>query len=199
MAGLGLGIALLLAILIRPLVVALCLAPFRYLGTGDRSSSGGSASAARCRSCSPPTRCWSGRPARTGSSTSCSSSWWWAPSSPAAPWPGRRGGSPSSRPEPPAPQALLAIESRVPLEGDLMSFYIDDALVVCGLRLDELDFPEGAVGRAHRPGRPAGAAQGRHAPRAGRPRVFGRPGGGPAVHSADVRKAGRGLIGFSRT
>ena len=30
MAGLGLGIALLLAILIRPLVVALCLAPFRY-------------------------------------------------------------------------------------------------------------------------------------------------------------------------
>jgi cell volume regulation protein A len=30
MAGLGLGIALLLAILIRPLVVGLCLAPFRY-------------------------------------------------------------------------------------------------------------------------------------------------------------------------
>ena len=26
-----------------------------------------------------------------------------------------------------------------------MSFYIDDALVVCGLRLDELDFPEGAA------------------------------------------------------
>jgi cell volume regulation protein A len=33
----------------------------------------------------------------------------------------------------------------VPLQGDLMSFYIDDALVVCGLRLDELDFPEGAA------------------------------------------------------
>jgi NhaP-type Na+/H+ and K+/H+ antiporter len=25
-----------------------------------------------------------------------------------------------------------------------MSFYIDEALVVCGLRLEELDFPEGA-------------------------------------------------------
>jgi potassium/hydrogen antiporter len=28
--------------------------------------------------------------------------------------------------------------------GDLVSYYIDEALVVCGLRLDELDFPEGA-------------------------------------------------------
>jgi cell volume regulation protein A len=46
--------------------------------------------------------------------------------------------------EPPAPHAVLAIESRVPLKGELLSFYIDDALVVCGLKLDELDFPEGA-------------------------------------------------------
>jgi cell volume regulation protein A len=46
--------------------------------------------------------------------------------------------------EPPAPQAVLAIESRLPLEGELMSFYIDDALVVAGLPLEELDFPEGS-------------------------------------------------------
>jgi cell volume regulation protein A len=39
---------------------------------------------------------------------------------------------------------VLAVESRVPLKGELMSFYIDDALVVSGVRLDELDFPEGA-------------------------------------------------------
>ena len=57
-------------------------------------------------------------------------------------WATRRLGLES--PQPPAPHALLAIESRVPLEGELTPFYIDEALVVCGLRLDELDFPEGA-------------------------------------------------------
>ena len=45
--------------------------------------------------------------------------------------------------EPPAPQAVLAIESRLPLEGELMSFYIDEALVVAGVALEELDFPDG--------------------------------------------------------
>ncbi|MEO8090548.1 MAG: potassium/proton antiporter, partial [Gemmatimonadales bacterium] len=35
--------------------------------------------------------------------------------------------------EPPAPQAVLAIESRQPLLGELMSFYIDEALVVAGV------------------------------------------------------------------
>ncbi len=44
----------------------------------------------------------------------------------------------------PAPQAVLAIESRLPLKGELMSFYIDEALVVAGLPLEDLDFPEGA-------------------------------------------------------
>jgi cell volume regulation protein A len=46
--------------------------------------------------------------------------------------------------EPPAPQAVLAIESRLPLEGELMSFYIDEAVVVAGIPLEELDFPEGS-------------------------------------------------------
>jgi cell volume regulation protein A len=46
--------------------------------------------------------------------------------------------------EPPAPQAVLTIESRLPLEGQLMSFYIDEALVVAGIPLEELDFPDGS-------------------------------------------------------
>ncbi len=47
--------------------------------------------------------------------------------------------------EPPAPQAVLAIESRQPLHGELMSFYIDPALVVVGVPLDELPLPEGSA------------------------------------------------------
>jgi len=57
-------------------------------------------------------------------------------------WVTRKLGLQSSMP--PAPQAVLAIESRQPLQGELMSFYIDDAVVVSGLPLEELDFPEGA-------------------------------------------------------
>ena len=44
----------------------------------------------------------------------------------------------------PAPQAVLAIESRLPLKGELMSFYVDEALVVAGVPLEDLDFPEGS-------------------------------------------------------
>ncbi len=47
--------------------------------------------------------------------------------------------------EPPAPQAVLAIESRQPLDGELMSFYIDPALVVVGVPLEELPLPDGAA------------------------------------------------------
>jgi len=50
-------------------------------------------------------------------------------------WATRRAGL--QAPELPAPQAVLAIESRLPLKGELMSFYIDEALVVTGLRLDD--------------------------------------------------------------
>ena len=47
--------------------------------------------------------------------------------------------------EPPAPMALLEIESMTPLKGDLMSFYIDEALAVTGASLAELPFPTGAA------------------------------------------------------
>jgi len=47
--------------------------------------------------------------------------------------------------EPPAPQAVLAIESRQPLQGELMSFYIDPVLVVVGVPLEELPLPQGSA------------------------------------------------------
>ncbi len=143
MAGPGLGIALLLAILIRPLVVALCLAPFRY-----------------------PAReiAFIGWVGLRGAVPIVLATYPVLVGAPGADRifhlvffivvvgaiiPGGTVAATTRRlslesPQPPAPHALLAIESRVPLQGDLMSFYIDEALVVCGLRLDELDFPEGA-------------------------------------------------------
>jgi cell volume regulation protein A len=47
--------------------------------------------------------------------------------------------------EPPAPQAVLAIESRQPLQGELMSFYIDPSVAVVGVPLEELPLPEDAA------------------------------------------------------
>jgi cell volume regulation protein A len=49
------------------------------------------------------------------------------------------------RSEPPAPQAVMAIESVGPLDGELLSFYMDEALPVIGARLSELPFPHGAA------------------------------------------------------
>ncbi len=40
---------------------------------------------------------------------------------------------------------MLAIESRQPLQGELMSFYIDEALVVAGVPLEDLPLPDGAA------------------------------------------------------
>ena len=83
--------------------------------------------------------------------------------------------------EPPAPQAVLAIESRLPLEGELLSFYIDEALVVAGVSLDDLDFPEGASVALIVRGDRLIAAQGHHGAAAGRPRLRDRPGGRAAL------------------
>ena len=46
--------------------------------------------------------------------------------------------------QPPAPQAVLEITSLAPLRGELLSFYIDRALFVCGQTIGELPFPSGA-------------------------------------------------------
>lgn len=56
-------------------------------------------------------------------------------------WVARRLGLESS--DPPAPQAVLEIESMQPLNGELMSFYIDEALSVCGVPLTDIPFPDG--------------------------------------------------------
>ena len=47
--------------------------------------------------------------------------------------------------EPPPPDAVLTIESFDRLDGELLSYYIDEALPVAGMMLHELPFPEGAA------------------------------------------------------
>jgi cell volume regulation protein A len=44
----------------------------------------------------------------------------------------------------PSPPAVLEIESMQPLNGELMSFYIEDELAVAGVSLADLPFPDGA-------------------------------------------------------
>lgn len=46
--------------------------------------------------------------------------------------------------EPPRPHALVEIESMEPLRGELMTFYIDEALAVSEVPLSDLPFPDGA-------------------------------------------------------
>ena len=47
--------------------------------------------------------------------------------------------------EPPPPDAVLTIESFARLDGELLSYYVDEALPVAGMTLQELPFPEGAA------------------------------------------------------
>jgi cell volume regulation protein A len=143
MAWIGLGVALLLALLIRPLVVALCLVPFR-LPRREVAFVGwvGLRGAVPIVLATYPVLVGAPGADRifhlvffivvVGAII---------PGATVA-WAARRLGLEST--QPPTPPAVLAIESRVPLKGELVSFYIDDALVVCGVRLDELEFPEGA-------------------------------------------------------
>ena len=47
--------------------------------------------------------------------------------------------------EPPKPHARLELESMTPLKGELMTFYVDEALAVAGAPLADVPFPEGAA------------------------------------------------------
>lgn len=140
-AWLGLVLALFLALVARPLVVALCLLPFRLPGR-DVAYVG-----------------WVGLRGAVPIILAIFPVLAGAPGSvrifdivffivvvnalvPGAtvPWVTRRLGLESR--QPPAPRAVLEIESMQPLRGELRSFYIDDALAVAGVRIAELPFPD---------------------------------------------------------
>jgi potassium/hydrogen antiporter len=143
-AWVGLAIALLLAVVVRPLVVALCLLPFRYprkevLYIGWVGLRG----AVPIVLATFPVL--AGAP---GAGRLFDLVFFIVVANALVPgatvaWVTQKLGLQTK--EPPAPQAVLAIESRQPLQGELMSFYIDEALVVNGMPLEELPLPEGAA------------------------------------------------------
>jgi cell volume regulation protein A len=142
-AALGLTLALLLAIVVRPAAVALCLAPFRYprnetLFIGWVGLRG---AVPIVLSTYPVLAGAAGADAIFNLVFFIVVVNAIVPGSTVA-WAARRLGLESNLP--PAPPAVLAIESRLPLRGELHSFYIDEALVVSGVPLVELDLPEGA-------------------------------------------------------
>ena len=140
----GLALALFLALVARPAVVALCLLPFRYTRT-DVFYVG-----------------WVGLRGAVPIILATFPVLAGAPGAerifdvvffivvvnaivPGAtvPWVTRRLGLESS--DPPRPPAVLEIESRTPLTGELLSFYVDESLAVTGVPLAELPFPERAA------------------------------------------------------
>lgn len=47
-------------------------------------------------------------------------------------------------PDRPTPSAVLEVNSTMPLNGELVSFHIDESLAVCNIRLSEIEFPTAA-------------------------------------------------------
>ena len=139
----GLGLALLLAVAVRPLVAALCLVPFRYawrevLYIGWVGLRG----AVPVVLATFPVLL-----AAPGAERLFHLVFFIVVANALVPgatvsWVTRRLGLQAA--QSPAPQAVLAIESRLPLRGELLSYYVDDALVVAGLTLEDLEFPEGS-------------------------------------------------------
>lgn len=143
-ALMGLGLALFLAFVARPVVVALCLVPFRYpmreiLYVGWVGLRG----AVPIILATFPVL--AGAP---GASHIFDIVFFivvvnaLVPGS-TVPWVTRRLGLEAR--EPPPSKAVLEIESRQPLHGELMSFYIDEALAVVGVPLVDLPFPSGSA------------------------------------------------------
>jgi potassium/hydrogen antiporter len=142
-AGIGVGLALVLAAVVRPVVAALCLVPFRYPAR-ETAYIGwvGLRGAVPIVLATYPVLAGA-----AGSDHIFHLVFFIVVANALVPgatvaWLTRRLGLQAK--EPPAPQAVLAIESRLPLEGELLSFHIDEALVVSGLPLEELDFPDGS-------------------------------------------------------
>jgi potassium/hydrogen antiporter len=143
-AWVGIGLALLLVFIARPVVVALCLAPFRY----------------RLREVT-----YVGWVGLRGAVPIILATFPVLVGAPGAerifdvvffivvanailpgatvPWLTRKLGLENI--VPPAPRAVLEIETAQPLSGEVMSFYVDEALAVAGSTLAELPFPDGAA------------------------------------------------------
>lgn len=144
-AGPGLALAVFLAVVARPLVVAACLAPFRAFAWRERWYVGwvGLRGAVPIVLATYPVL--AGAP---GAGAVFDLVFFivvvnaFLPGA-TVPWVTRRLGLESD--EPPPPPAVLEIESRAPLAGELLSFHVDEALAVAGLPLRELPFPEGAA------------------------------------------------------
>jgi cell volume regulation protein A len=141
----GLALAVFLAVVARPVVVALCLAPFRDYRPHDVAYVGwvGLRGAVPIVLATMPVM--AGAPGATrvfdivffivvvnavipGATV---------------PWVTRRLGLESGGPPPPG--AVLEIASLQPLDGRVLSYYIDRALSVAGVALRDLPFPEGSA------------------------------------------------------
>ncbi|HVE80303.1 MAG TPA: potassium/proton antiporter, partial [Gemmatimonadaceae bacterium] len=142
-AGVGLILAVLLAFVARPLVVAVCLAPFRYPWV-DITYIGwvGLRGAVPIILATYPVLF--GVP---GGETIFDIVFFIVVVQALVPggtvgWVTRRLNLESG--DPPSPAAVLEIESLRPLKGDLQSFYVDELLAVNGVRVGDLPFPEGS-------------------------------------------------------
>ena len=143
-AVIGLALSLVLSIAIRPAVVALLLAPFRYPAR-EQLFIGWTGLRGAVPIVLATFPVLAGAP---GAARIFDLVFFIVVASAVVPgatiaWAARRLGL--HAPEPPAPQAVLAVESRMPLRGELLSFYIDEAVAVAGVALEELEFPEGAA------------------------------------------------------
>ena len=144
-AGLGLGLALLLALVARPLVVVLCLLPFRGYTWRDRAYVGWTGLRGAVPIVLATFPVLSGAP---GAQTIFDVVFFivvvnaLVPGA-TVPWVTRWLGLESV--QPPAPRAVLEIESMRPLEGELLSFHIDEELAVAGAALADLPFPDGSA------------------------------------------------------
>ena len=143
-AWMGLALALFLALVARPAVVALCLIPFRY-APRDIVYVGwvGLRGAVPIVLATYPVLAGVPQGERLFNIVFFIVVVNAIVPGTTVPWLTRRLGLESG--DPPAPQAVLGIESLRPLNAELMSFYVDDALAVCGATLAELPFPGGAA------------------------------------------------------
>ena len=143
-AAIGTGIGLFLAIVARPLTVFLCLLPFRYRWRERAYLSWvGLRGAVPIVLATVPVLAGAPGGERLFDVVFFIVVVNTLVPGATVPWLTRRLGLESD--EPPAPRAVLEIESTMPLEGELLSFYVDEALAVAHVPLVDLPFPDGAA------------------------------------------------------